>query len=156
MTRLIISRMIRIYTACHSALDFWLISLYATMDVSKSQRWESPKQDLRGKRVNYFIFSMKKKIDCLVPSKVLSGDWNTRKSLRGQRWYRPQTLSIRRQLSEASLGWRRHLVWRSTAVMQLEKASTINEFKAVYSLPQNIRAVNHFSEWQSFYIVPKN
>ena len=35
MRRLVTSRLIRIYTVCHSVIDFWLKPLFATMDVYK-------------------------------------------------------------------------------------------------------------------------
>ena len=31
----VMSRLIRIYTVCHSIIDFWMKTLFATMDVSK-------------------------------------------------------------------------------------------------------------------------
>ena len=48
------SRLIRIYTVCHSKFDFRLKPLFASVDVSMFKD-ESPLQKLRDERVNYFV-----------------------------------------------------------------------------------------------------
>ena len=48
---LITSRLIRIYTVCHSVIDFWLKHLFAIMDVSKFPEMEESKLETRDERV---------------------------------------------------------------------------------------------------------
>ena len=52
MRRLIGSRLIWIYTVCHSVWDFWLMSLFTTMDVSKIKDWRIHWRNLGVKGLN--------------------------------------------------------------------------------------------------------
>ena len=55
MRLLIRSRLTWIYSGCRSIFDFRLKPLFALVDMSKFQGWESPLQKLRDERVNDWI-----------------------------------------------------------------------------------------------------